>query len=72
MGRFVQIIEMQTSRFDEIEAVIREIRTRLDDGSPSTADRQRCHQPRPAARVHNLPDAVRNNPNATDLTRFTT
>lgn len=48
MGRFVQIIEMQTSRFDEIEAVIKEIRTRLDDGNPSrplratiTADRDR-------------------------------
>ncbi len=48
MGRFVQIIEMQSSRFDEIEAVISEIRTRLDDGSPSrplratiTADRDR-------------------------------
>jgi hypothetical protein len=48
MAGFVQIIEMQTSRFDEIEALVKEIRSRLDDGSPSsplratiTADRDR-------------------------------
>jgi hypothetical protein len=48
MGRFVQIIEMQTSRFDEIEALLDEIRSRLDDGRSSaplrgtiTADRDR-------------------------------
>jgi hypothetical protein len=45
---FVQIIEMQTSRIDEVEALIGEIRDRLDDGGPSsprggtiTADRDR-------------------------------
>jgi hypothetical protein len=44
----IQNIEMQTSRFDEIEALGKEIRGRLDDGSPSsplratiTADRDR-------------------------------
>ena len=48
MGGFVQIIEMQTSRYDEVEALGNEIRDRLDDGSPSsplratiTADRDR-------------------------------
>jgi hypothetical protein len=48
MGGFIQIIEMQTSRFDEIEALGKEIRARLDDGSSSsplrgtiTADRDR-------------------------------
>ena len=48
MGGFIQIIEMQTSRFDEVEALGKEIRARLDDGSPSrplrgttTADRDR-------------------------------
>jgi hypothetical protein len=48
MAGFVQIIEMQTSRFDEIQALGKEIRSRLDDGSPSsplrgtfTADRDR-------------------------------
>jgi hypothetical protein len=45
---FVQIIEMQTSRIDEVEALIRELRDRLDDGRSSsprrgvmTADRDR-------------------------------
>jgi hypothetical protein len=48
MGGFIQIIEMQTSRFDEIEALGNEIRSRLDDGRSSsplrgtiTADRDR-------------------------------
>ena len=48
MAGFIQIIEMQTSRFDEVEALGNEIRTKLDDGSPSsplrgafTADRDR-------------------------------
>jgi hypothetical protein len=36
MAGFVQIIELQTSRFDEIEALGKEIRSRLDDGSPSS------------------------------------
>ena len=48
MAGFVQIIEMQTSRFDDVEALANEIRDRLDDGRPSsprrstiTADRDR-------------------------------
>jgi hypothetical protein len=48
MGGFIQIIEMQTSRFDEVEALGKEIRARLDDGRSSspvrgtiTADRDR-------------------------------
>ena len=48
MAGFVQIIEMQTSRIDEVEALIRELRNRLDDGRSSgprggmmTADRDR-------------------------------
>jgi hypothetical protein len=48
MAGFVQIIEMQTSRIDEVEALIRELRDRLDDGASSaprrgtmTADRDR-------------------------------
>jgi hypothetical protein len=48
MAGFIQIIELQTSRFDEIEALVEELRTRLDDGSSSgplrgtiTADRDR-------------------------------
>jgi hypothetical protein len=48
MAGFVQIIEMQTSRIDEVEALIRELRDRLDDGRSSsprravtTADRDR-------------------------------
>jgi hypothetical protein len=48
MAGFIQIIEMQTSRFDEVEALGNEIRNRLDDGQPSsprrstiTADRNR-------------------------------
>jgi hypothetical protein len=48
MAGFVQIIEMQTSRFDEVEALGNDIRDRLDDGRPSsprrstiTADRDR-------------------------------
>ena len=38
MGGFVQIIEMQTSRIDEIEALLSELRNRLD--GPSTAPRR--------------------------------
>ncbi len=48
MAGFMQIIEMQTSRIDEVEALIRELRDRLDDGGSSaprrgtmTADRDR-------------------------------
>jgi hypothetical protein len=48
MAGFVQIIEMQTSRIDEAEALIGELRNRLDDGRSSapqrgtmTADRDR-------------------------------
>jgi hypothetical protein len=48
MAGFIQIIEMQSSRFDEIEELLNEIRSRLDDGRPSsplrgttTADRDR-------------------------------
>jgi hypothetical protein len=33
-GRFTQIIEMQTSRIDEVEALIGELHNRLDDGGP--------------------------------------
>jgi len=45
---FVQIIELQTSRLNEVEALTQEIRDRLDDGRSSsprrstvTADRDR-------------------------------
>ncbi|HLU59680.1 MAG TPA: hypothetical protein VKZ81_29835 [Pseudonocardia sp.] len=48
MAGFIQIIEMHTSRMDEVEALGKEIRARLDDGRPSsplrstiTADRNR-------------------------------
>jgi len=48
MGGFLQIIEIRTSRFDEVEALRKDIQARLDDGSPSrprrgtiTADRDR-------------------------------
>jgi hypothetical protein len=48
MAGFMQIIEFQTSRFDEITKLLEEIRTRLDDGrssrplrGTSTADRDR-------------------------------
>jgi hypothetical protein len=40
MTGFVQIIEMQTSRIDEVEALIRELRNRLDDGGSSSAPRR--------------------------------
>ncbi len=39
MSGFVQIIEFQTSRLDEVEALGREIRDRLDDGRPSSPNR---------------------------------
>jgi hypothetical protein len=48
MAGFVQIIEMQTSRFDEIQELLKDLRARLDDGRSSsprrgtiTADRDR-------------------------------
>ena len=48
MAGFVQIIELQTSRFDEVEVLTQEIRDRLNDGRSSsprrttiTADRDR-------------------------------
>jgi hypothetical protein len=48
MAGFIQIIEMQTSRFDEIQELLKDLRTRLDDGRSSsprrgtiTADRDR-------------------------------
>src|SRR3954468_22176436 len=37
--RVMQIIEMQTSRIDEVEALIRELRDRLDDGGASAPRR---------------------------------
>jgi hypothetical protein len=40
MTGFVQIIEMQTSRIDEVEALLRELRNRLDDGGSSSAPRR--------------------------------
>jgi hypothetical protein len=39
MAGFVQIIEFQTSRRDEVEALGREIRDRLDDGRSSSPKR---------------------------------
>jgi hypothetical protein len=39
MAGFMQIIEMQTSRIDEVEALIRELRDRLDDGGSSAPRR---------------------------------
>jgi hypothetical protein len=39
MAGFTQIIEMQTSRIDEVEALIGELRNRLDDGGSSTSRR---------------------------------
>lgn len=39
MASFVQIIEMQTSNVDEVEALGKEIRDRLDDGRPSSPRR---------------------------------
>jgi hypothetical protein len=36
MSGFIQIIEIQTSRYDEVEALGKDIRGRLDDGSPSS------------------------------------
>lgn len=48
MGGFIQIIEFQTSRIDEIQTLLEEIRHRLDDGQSArplrgttTADRDR-------------------------------
>jgi hypothetical protein len=48
MAGFIQIIEFETSRFDEITALLEEVRTRLDDRQSarplrgtSTADRDR-------------------------------
>ena len=39
MAGFVQIIEFETSRRDEVEALGHEIRDRLDDGRPSSPKR---------------------------------
>ena len=39
MASFVQIIEMQTSKIDELEALANEIRDRLGDGRPSSPRR---------------------------------
>ena len=39
MAGFIQIIEMQTSRIDEVEALIGELRNRLDDGGCSASRR---------------------------------
>ena len=39
MAGFIQIIEFQTSQLDEVEALGREIRDRLDDGRPSSPKR---------------------------------
>lgn len=39
MAGFIQIIEFQTSRIDEFEAIDAEARDRLDDGSPTTPAR---------------------------------
>jgi len=36
---FIQIIEIQTSRIDDVEAIGREVRSRLDDGSSSSPKR---------------------------------
>jgi hypothetical protein len=39
MAGFIQIIEMQTSRVEEVEALGKEVRQRLDDGSASSPRR---------------------------------
>jgi hypothetical protein len=39
MAGFVQIIEIQTSRIEDVEAVGKEIQRRLDDGSSTSPDR---------------------------------
>jgi quinol monooxygenase YgiN len=39
MSGFVQIIEFRTSRIDEVEALLAEVRSRLDDGSATTPRR---------------------------------
>jgi hypothetical protein len=39
MAGFIQIIEMQTSRGEEVEALGKEVRQRLDDGSASSPKR---------------------------------
>jgi hypothetical protein len=46
MGSFVQIIEMQTSRIDEIEGLLRDLRNRLDDGRSSAPRRATITQDR--------------------------
>jgi hypothetical protein len=45
MAGFMQIIEMQTSRIDEVEALIRELRTGSTTGGP----RPRAAAPSPSA-----------------------
>ena len=39
MAGFVQIIEIQTSRIEDVEAIGRQVRRRLDDGSNSSPER---------------------------------
>ena len=39
MAGFVQIIEIQTSRIDDVEALSQQVRSRLDDGSSSSPKR---------------------------------
>jgi hypothetical protein len=39
MAGFVQIIQIQTSRIDEVERLGKEIQQRLDDGNPSAPRR---------------------------------
>jgi hypothetical protein len=39
MAGFVQIIEIQTSRIDDVEAIGQQVRRRLDDGSSSSPKR---------------------------------
>jgi hypothetical protein len=46
MATFIQIIELRTSRIDEVEALGREIRQRLDDGGPSSPRRGRFTEDR--------------------------
>ena len=39
MAGFIQIIEIQTSRIDDVEALGKDVRRRLDDGSGSSPKR---------------------------------
>jgi hypothetical protein len=42
MAGFVQIIEIQTSQIDDVEAIGQQVRRRLDDGSSSTLVANSC------------------------------